>query len=220
MVRGLVSFVINIGIMMALALVPAGISWRRGWAFFAVFAGELVLSMIYLWRANPAIFVARSKVHRGTKPWDMVMMALLFTAFFATFLVAGLDERFHGPQAPTWEIALGYALLTIGMIGCIWVEKVNKFAEPSVRVQTDRHHTVVTTGPYALVRHPMYVAAFVLMIGIPLALGSCWALVPAAISAIVLVVRTFLEDRMLHDELAGYKEYAARVRYRLIPGVW
>ncbi len=90
----------------------------------------------------------------------------------------------------------------------------------SVRIQTERGHQVVDTGPYAFVRHPFYVASFPLFVGMPLALGSYWALIPAAVTGIALVMRTALEDRTLQNELPGYKEYASRVRYRLIPGVW
>ncbi len=130
----------------------------------------------------------------------------------ATFPVAGLK---HGSP---WVIVLGYVLLTIGMVGTAWAESVNKFAEPGVRIQPGRK--VVDSGPYRIVRHPMYVAAVFFFGGIPLALGSFWALIPAVMAVIILVVRTALEDRMLQEELPGYKEYAGRVRYRLIPGVW
>ncbi len=115
---------------------------------------------------------------------------------------------------------VGYILLTVGMIGSVWAEAVNKFAEPGVRIQTERGHRVVDAGPYAIVRHPLYVAAFFLFMGIPLALGSFRALIPALVGSAVLVVRTAFEDHMLQNELEGYKEYAGRVRYRLIPGVW
>jgi protein-S-isoprenylcysteine O-methyltransferase Ste14 len=101
-----------------------------------------------------------------------------------------------------------------------WAESVNKFFEPTVRIQTDRGHTVIDSGPYALVRHPGYLAAGLLVLGLPLSLGSYWALVPAALSNVLLVVRTALEDRTLREELPGYKEYTQRVRYRLVPGVW
>ena len=101
-----------------------------------------------------------------------------------------------------------------------WAESVNKFFEPTVRIQTDRGHKVIDTGPYALVRHPGYVAACLLFMGMPLALGSLWALIPAVLSCLLLVVRTILEDRTLREELSGYEEYTQRVRYRLIPGVW
>jgi protein-S-isoprenylcysteine O-methyltransferase Ste14 len=100
------------------------------------------------------------------------------------------------------------------------VYRVNKFAEPTVRIQTERGQKVIDTGPYAIVRHPLYLGGVILFTGIPLALGSFWALIPTAVGTLVLVVRTVLEDRTLREELEGYKEYAGRVRYRLIPGVW
>ena len=115
---------------------------------------------------------------------------------------------------------LGYALLITGMVGVTWAESVNKFFEPTVRIQTDRGHRVIDTGPYAIVRHPGYVSAFLSSSACPFALGSLWALIPAILLCLLLVVRTIWEDRTLREELAGYEEYAQRVRYRLIPGVW
>ena len=97
---------------------------------------------------------------------------------------------------------------------------MNKFFEPLVRIQTDRGHRVIDTGPYAIVRHPGYVLGYPLFLGMPLALGSFWALIPAALLCPLLVTRTVWEDRTLREELPGYKEYAQRVRYRLVPGVW
>ena len=117
-------------------------------------------------------------------------------------------------------VVLGYVLFSLGMIGMVWLEVVNKFAEPGVRIQTDRGHKVVDTGPYAIVRHPTYLASMPQFAGMALALGSYWALLPTAAASLVLVVRTALEDHTLQNELEGYKEYACRVRYRLIPGVW
>ena len=106
------------------------------------------------------------------------------------------------------------------MVGLTWAEAVNKFFEPTVRIQTDRGHRVIDTGPYAIVRHPGYVSGFLVFIGMPLCLGSLWALIPAVLVCLLLVVRTIWEDQTLREELAGYEEYAQRVRYRLIPGVW
>ena len=102
----------------------------------------------------------------------------------------------------------------------VWAEKVNKFFEPTVRIQADRGHHVIDTGPYAYVRHPGYVAAILIFSGFALALGSLWALVPAALVGAVLVLRTELEDRTLADELQGYRDYQRRVRHKLIPNVW
>jgi protein-S-isoprenylcysteine O-methyltransferase Ste14 len=216
-ILSLLVFLVVLGLALFL---PAGIGWRRGWLFFVLFLLEIALAALYLWHKNPEIFVARSKIHRGTKSWDKVVMFLLISSLMAIFPVAAFDGRFQWSSAPTWPIAVGYVLWTLGMLGSIWAEAVNKFAEPSVRIQTDRGHTVVDSGPYRLVRHPMYATAFLLFFGFALALGSFWALVPATVASLVLVVRTALEDRMLQNELAGYSQYAERVRYRLVPGVW
>jgi protein-S-isoprenylcysteine O-methyltransferase Ste14 len=115
---------------------------------------------------------------------------------------------------------LGYALLIAGMVGLTWATSVNKFFEPSVRIQTDRGHKVIDTGPCTIVRHPGYVSFFLVFMGMPLALGSLWALIPATLIGPLLVLRTIWEDQTLREELAGYKEYTQRVRYRLIPRMW
>jgi protein-S-isoprenylcysteine O-methyltransferase Ste14 len=112
-------------------------------------------------------------------------------------------------------------VLTLGAFaGVTWATSVNKFFEPSVRIQTDRGHRVIDIGPYGIIRHPGYAFGFAFFLGIPLALGSLWALIPAVMLCPLLVVRTVLEDRTLQNELPGYKQYAQRVRYRLVPGVW
>jgi len=148
----------------------------------------------------------------------IILCAVLL--YVAIFLTAALDSRFHWSSVPLWIVVLGYVLFSIAMVIATWVLSVNKFAERGVRIQTERGHKVIDTGPYAIVRHPFYFAFFFLFVGIPLALGSFSALIPAAIAALLLIVRTSLEDRMLQEELEGYKEYAGQVRYRLMPGVW
>jgi protein-S-isoprenylcysteine O-methyltransferase Ste14 len=147
-------------------------------------------------------------------------MVLLVVSLFAIFIVASLDARLAWSSAPNAVVILGHVLFTLGYATSIWVFAVNKFAEPSVRIQSDRGHQVVSTGPYAIVRHPLYTASIMLFIGMALAMGSYWALVPAAVGAAVLIVRTFFEDRVLQNELQGYREYTSRVRSRLIPGLW
>jgi protein-S-isoprenylcysteine O-methyltransferase Ste14 len=212
-------FLLVLGIALFL---PAGnLRWAQGWLFLLVFLVLMTVSTAYLWRTNPDIFVARSRIHPGTKAWDKVLMAILLPSFFAVFVVAGFDAgRFHWSSVPPAAIVLGYVLLCVGFFLSIWVYRVNKFAEPSVRIQTERGHKVIDTGPYAIVRHPLYLGGLIMFIGVPLALGSYRALVPTAIATVVIIVRIVLEERTLQEELEGYKEYAARVRYRLIPGVW
>jgi protein-S-isoprenylcysteine O-methyltransferase Ste14 len=218
--------IIGIGVTLVVYLlclfVPAGnLAWLRGWLFFVVFFAAGIGISFYLARVNPDVVAGRVNRHKGTKPWDRLIVGSLIPTIVATVIVAALDDgRFHWSSMPWWVCGIGYALLIVGLVGVTWAESVNKFFEPTVRIQTDRGHHVVDTGPYALVRHPGYATAFLLILGIPLALGSYWALIPAATSCLILIVRTVLEDRTLRAELPGYDEYSRRVRFRLVPGLW
>jgi protein-S-isoprenylcysteine O-methyltransferase Ste14 len=179
------------------------------------------LALLVLWRVNPEVIIARSYIHKGTKGWDKVVACFLVPAMVAIFVVAALDDgRFHWFPVPWWVCLIGYALSLIGIAITIWAEAVNKFFEPTVRIQVERGHKVIDTGPYAFVRHPGYVGGSLTFVGIALSLGSLWALIPAGLSTLLLILRTRWEDQTLQAELAGYQEYAERVRYRLIPGVW
>jgi protein-S-isoprenylcysteine O-methyltransferase Ste14 len=181
-----------------------------------------LVAMACLWRVNPEIFFARRRLTgQGTKGWDLVLIFILLGSFLGTLVVAGLDDgRFHRAPAPTWAVVFGYVLLLAGYLGSGWAQAVNRHFEPSVRIQSDRDHHVIATGPYAYVRHPGYVFGIVLTFGIVLALGSLWALLPAMLIVVVLAIRTVLEDATLRRELAGYKEFASRTRYKWIPGIW
>lgn len=212
-------FILVLGI--ALFLVAGDVGWINGWVFIGVFTVLTGLSIPYLWRVNPDIFEARSRIHEGTKAWDRMILYLLVAAFCAIFPLAALDAvRFQWSIVPLWVTVVGFVLLTVGYLGSIWVYATNKFAEPSVRIQTDRRQTVITSGPYKIVRHPLYMWSSLLVLAAPLALGSYWAVLPALVMILLLVVRTVLEDRTLQAELEGYVEYAQHVRYRLIPGIW
>jgi protein-S-isoprenylcysteine O-methyltransferase Ste14 len=221
--RGLISFVIFIVFMIASMTLSAGrLDWMPGWTFLAVYLVLGFVTVAYLWRTNPEVIVARSEFHWSDQtPAHKLIFVLLIVLFMAIFPIAGLDDgRFQFSHVPSWLMLAGYMLMFIGHVGLTWVLRYNKFAEPSVSIQADRGHHVIDTGPYALVRHPFYAFTIFLCLGTPLALCSYWALVPSLLAYLLLVVRTAMEDRLLHDDLAGYKEYAARVRYRLIPGVW
>ena len=209
-------------ILVLCLFLPAGTwAWQRGWSFLGVVVAAGVVITLYLRRVNPEVIAARVNRHEGTKGWDRWVLGLFLPAMISILPVAALDDgRFHWSHVPWWGCGIGYVLLIAGLAGLTWAESVNRFFEPTVRIQADRGHHVIYTGPYALVRHPGYAAAFPLVLGLPLSLGSSWALVPAVISYLLLVVRTALEDRTLQEELPGYKDYARRVRYRLVPGVW
>jgi protein-S-isoprenylcysteine O-methyltransferase Ste14 len=202
--------------------VPAGtLAWLRGWLFIVFMVGTMIPVFRYLRRVNPEVVTARINRYSGTKRWDRVLMVIFYPSVMAVVVLAALDDgRFHWLLLPWWGCVLGYALLTIGIAGLTWAESVNKFFERTVRIQTDRGQKVIDTGPYGIIRHPGYVSGFLFLVGMSLALGSVWALIPAFLSCAVLVVRTILEDRTLRAELAGYEEYTQRVRYRLVPGVW
>jgi protein-S-isoprenylcysteine O-methyltransferase Ste14 len=202
---------------------PAGTwMWARGWLFILVIVAASIPATLYLRRVNPEVIAARINRHKGTKRWDLLLGVMVgLPTILAIPIVAALDDgRYHWLPVTWWGCVLGYALLIIGMVGLTWAESVNKFFEPSVRIQTDRGHRVICTGPYAIVRHPGYVSSFLAFLGMPLALGSLWALIPAVLACLLLVLRTIFEDRTLREELIGYEEYAQRVRYRLIPGLW
>jgi protein-S-isoprenylcysteine O-methyltransferase Ste14 len=189
--------------------------------FVTLLVGTLVVAGVYLLFVNPEVVVARIRFHRGTKRWDIILLCFLLPAVCAVFLVAALDDRrFHWLPVPWWVRGIGYVLFLVGVGIFTWAESVNKFFEPTVRIQMDRGHKVIDTGPYAIVRHPGYVGFMLFSVGGALCLGSLWALIPAGLVCVLLVLRTRREDETLQAELSGYNEYAQTVRYKLIPGVW
>lgn len=219
LVRFLLAFPVYFGVFMFL---PASRwDWMEGWFFIFVFLVTLAVVAAYLWRVNPEVIIARTGFHEGTKRWDKILLCFFFPAVYAIIPVAALDDgRFHWFPVPLWVCGIGYVVFLVGMGIVTWAEAVNKFFEVTVRIQTDRGQKVIDTGPYAIARHPGYVAGVLVCVGTALCLASLWALIPAGLASAVLILRTKWEDQMLQVELAGYKEYTGRVRYRLIPGVW
>ena len=209
-------------LLLALLFLPAGsIAWWPGWIFLAVMTLGYAASALAIWRFNPVIFRARSRFQPGTKGWDKVLLAIMLPAMVAILPVAALDAgRFHESSPPMWAVLAGYAACLASIAGTAWAQAVNPFFEPGVRIQSERHQHVIDTGPYRLVRHPGYATALLLFLGMPLALGSLWALAPAALACALLILRTVWEDRLLRAELPGYPDYARRVRWRLAPGLW
>jgi protein-S-isoprenylcysteine O-methyltransferase Ste14 len=221
--RLVISTTASMLILVLCLFLPAGTwAWTRGWLFLVVITVASLLSILYLRRVNPDVIAGRVNRHEGWRPWDLLLGLLgLLPTMLAIPIVAALDDgRFHWSQLPWWGCLAGYALIIAGFFGVTWAESVNKFFEPSVRIQADRGHHVIDTGPYAIIRHPGYAFGLLLFLGIPLALGSLWALIPAVLLGPLLFVRTVLEDRTLQNELPGYRQYAERVRYRLVPGAW
>jgi protein-S-isoprenylcysteine O-methyltransferase Ste14 len=208
-------------VVAALLFAPAGrLDWLQGWIYLLVLLAYVGSSWACLARWNPELIEARMHFGSGTKTWDKVWAVLYAPVMVAVYVAAGLEVRDGVPDPPGLVWLGGLALFVPGSALLTWAMVVNPFFEKTVRIQTERGHRVIDTGPYAYVRHPGYVGFAAWILGTPLLLGSGWALVPAALSVVGIVIRTALEDRTLTAELAGYPEYAARVRYRLVPGVW
>lgn len=208
--------------LVALVFLPVGrIDWAPGWIFIAVLVAAFGLSALLLARVNPMIYRARSRFQPGTERWDLILLAFMLPAMVGEVPLATLDAgRMGWSDVPLWIVLIGYVLVIGGIAVTTWAQAVNPFFEPGVRVQTERAQRVITSGPYSFVRHPGYTAAIAMFVGIPLALASWWALLPATLAIALLVVRTSWEDRLLQAELSGYADYARRTRNRLLPGLW
>ncbi|MCC8942950.1 isoprenylcysteine carboxylmethyltransferase family protein [Bradyrhizobium sp. Arg68] len=208
--------------LLALVFVPAGdIGWRPGWIFVAALVAGFGLSALLLAKVNPMIYRARSRIQPGTKTWDLILLSVMLPVLVLEIPIAALDAgRMGWSTVPPAVVVLGYLLFVGSIVITTWAQAVNPFFEPGVRIQQERAQRVITSGPYGFVRHPGYTAAIAMFIAIPLALGSWWGLLPAALAIVLLVIRTRLEDGLLQAELPGYADYASRTRYRLLPGVW
>ncbi len=198
------------------------LDWLAGWLFWAGYVGYMVGASLWTYRHDPELLWERSRaysrpVSAGQKAFVLLMMAVIL----AGLGVAALDAGRYGWSAMALPVQIvGWLGLLVGTGFVVWALMTNTYASAVVRIQEERGHTVITTGPYRLVRHPMYVGMMLFALCTPLALGSYLALIPGGVMAALVVVRTADEDRMLRRDLPGYAEYAQRVRYRLLPGVW
>ena len=175
------------------------------------------------WR-HPGLLAERQSTEnfKSAKAWDKVLAPLMALSLgFPMVIVAGLDHRYGwSPEFPLWLIVVGFILITLGYVFAAWALAENRFFFSVVCVQMDRGHVVCDSGPYRIVRHPGYAGNILPLLGIALAFGSVWTLIPAAVALIIAVIRTRLEDQTLQEELPGYREYARCVRYRLIPWIY
>lgn len=196
--------------------------WIRGWAYIAIVIAGNGINDLVLWRRNPELFRMRGRTGEGTAMWDKVCLGLVGLAILLILAVGALDGgRYQWSVMAPGLWLLGLALYAAGMAILTWAMVANRFFEKTVRIQKDRDQQVVDGGPYGYVRHPGYVGTILgFVFGSPFMLGSWWAFLPAFVAALVLVVRTVLEDRMLRKELDGYEAYATRVPYRLLPYLW
>lgn len=208
--------------VLALTLLPAGRwDYRQGWALSLV-CMLIALAKCMLFADKKDLIRERRHPGPGTKWWDRVFYALFLPSFLAILVVSGLDVgRFGWSPGLHWAIyAAGWVAFVAGTLLSTWAAWVNTFFSSVVRIQSDRGHYVVQDGPYRHVRHPGYTGVMLFAPGTAIMLGSLWALVPAAVTIILLAIRTYLEDTTLQRELPGYAEYATDTRFRLLPGLW
>jgi protein-S-isoprenylcysteine O-methyltransferase Ste14 len=198
------------------------VTWTRGWLCLALYVLMMSITGAVVGKYNPELVKERSKmIRKDTKPFDKVILSLFLPLTMVQPVIAGLDAvRFGWSSMPSWVLYPGIVVFMLSVALICWVMVKNPHAEASVRIQSDRNHTVITAGPYRLVRHPMYSGAILMYASTALILGSLWALILAAIIAFLLLWRTALEDKTLRRELPGYEEYTTITRYRLIPGIW
>lgn len=196
----------------------------QAWIFFSATFIYYILGTALLYKRTPELLNHRGdwRKKKDAKTWDRrFVTAYGAIAFYVQIIVAGLDVgRFGWSELSIQVSAIAFALYTLGIFFMHWAMLVNPHFETTVRIQKDRGHRVIKAGPYRFVRHPGYTAIILWTITVPLALGSIYAIIPAGIAVLILLVRTSLEDRTLHNELLGYSEYANEVKYKLIPGIW
>ena len=210
-------------ITMACLFGSAGtLNWFEAWVYFALFLVFAVWLMTWLKKNNPDLLRQRMDFGKKfEKGWDKILVRLMIPNGVALFIVPGLDAmRYRWSELPLFLELFGFIGVAASFVVVFLVMKENTFLSRVVEIQKERGHTVVSTGPYRFVRHPLYVSSIVLYFSISLALGSMYGLIPAAIVSMLVIIRTMLEDRLLQRELDGYKEYVQQVKYRLIPGIW
>ena len=200
------------------------IGWWQAWLYSLLIFAAGVGGRMWAEQRHPGLMAERQNIEniQNAKAWDRVLAPLMAVSIgFPMVIVAGLDHRYNwSPDFPLWLVVPGFILISLGYAFAAWALAENRFFSSVVRIQTDRGHVVCDSGPYRLVRHPGYAGNIPPLLGIVLALGSMWALIPAAVALIITVIRTVLEDRTLQEELPGYRDYVRRVRYRLIPGIY
>jgi len=197
------------------------LDWPEAWIYLGSgIVVALVMGTIVV-RKNPAAINARGRRSPKTKGWDKLIVSIMAPTPILLLALAGLDARYGWSSVPLWlKVLLFFAAMLPGMLLPYLAMLSNPFLAMTVRVEEERGHRVATTGPYRFVRHPMYTGIILSWIAGPVFLGSWGALIPGGFGIMVLIVRTFMEDRTLQSELAGYADYAVRVRYRLVPGMW
>jgi protein-S-isoprenylcysteine O-methyltransferase Ste14 len=208
-------------IYISIFILAGRLNYWQGWLFIIGNTSFFIIQSISL-VSKKDLAQERDKPGLGRKSWDKFFFPLYLPTSISIFAVAALDAgRFNWTgnlPAPVYIISYTVCVLSLSLF--LWAMRANKFFSSVVRIQTDRGHYVVRSGPYRFIRHPGYLAAIFVFISGATALGSLWALIPASLVAILFIIRTYLEDKTLKEELPGYAEYAQNAKFRLLPHIW
>lgn len=206
---------------LGIPLVAAGsIRWTRGWIWIGLSLFTTAVNLTVIRFRNPGLLEARMAHTRPTRRFDKVFTALYVVALLALAILEGLAVRLGWPQLSLGWLYWGLALHLVGMVPVTAAMATNPYLEATVRIQDERGHMAITSGPYSIVRHPMYVGVSLMVLAWPPVFGSPWGYLPAGLVVFLFVFRAEHEDRTLRNELAGYEAYTRRTRYRMVPGLW
>jgi len=209
-------------IILGLALFwPAGtIFWWEAWAYLIIFLLFFIFYFSYLYKKDPELLKKRSE-RKLKEKWDKIIIIFLGLSFTAIFILPGFDAvRFQWSEVPLIGEIIGFIGVIFSLAIIFLVMRENTYLSRVIEIQKERGHKVITTGPYRIVRHPMYVGFILYCLFHCLALGSLYSFIPAGFTIISIIIRTHYEDKLLHKELEGYEEYAHETKYKLIPGIW
>ena len=212
---------VSLFLFLALFISAGRINYWQGWLYVSMNLFMTLMTVLASMR-NTELMSERIKPGKGTKNWDKILLGISAPIYLIMIIVSGLDSgRFHCSPNLHWSLYILAIILTLfGHLIFLIAKRQNKFFSTVVRIQTERGHTVCDTGLYKIIRHPGYFGMIISTLGFPLLLGSLWSIIPVILSISIFVIRTYLEDKTLINELKGYKEYSYKTRYKLIPEVW
>jgi protein-S-isoprenylcysteine O-methyltransferase Ste14 len=208
-------------VMVALLFIAAGtLNYWQAWIFLVVYFAASTAVTLYLVRHDPALLERRMSggPFAEEQASQKIIMSLTSLGFIALIVIPALDHRFSWSQLPSWLVAVGNAMVLAGFVAVYFVFRENSFTSATIELAPDQK--VISTGPYAVVRHPMYAGGLILLFGMPIALGSGWGVLVAVAMLPALIWRLIDEERFLAKNLPGYDAYRGKVRYRLVPGMW
>jgi protein-S-isoprenylcysteine O-methyltransferase Ste14 len=213
----------GIAILLAAFFGSAGtLAWPEAWLYIIIQYSFSTIFAIWLKKYNPELLRDRMAFLKpAAKRWDKAILLISTVVFVPYLILPGLDAvRFQWSSVPPLIKIVSFVGIILSYILLFWVMRENSYLSRIVEIQTERGHRVITTGPYQYVRHPMYFGVIVLFNSIPVALGSLWTLIPSSVLTLLILIRTYLEDKTLREELEGYNSYAEKVKYKIIPGIW